>query len=99
MAKVWIILIVIFSTFGNFLPGPIANAHGLEVEETNMAFLQNLNPSERIAQIKTKTETKIDQNKVSSFSIDFQPVKQLALSNEPWRFPFVAKSRIYETQG
>ena len=57
MAKVWIILIVIFSTFGNFLPGPIANAHGLEVEETNMAFLQNLNPSERIAQIKTKTET------------------------------------------
>jgi murein DD-endopeptidase MepM/ murein hydrolase activator NlpD len=99
MAKVWIILIVIFSTFGNFLPGPIASAHGLEVEETNMAFLQNLNPSERIAQIKTKTETKTNQNKVSSFSIDFQPVKQLALSNKPWRFPFVAKSRIYETQG
>jgi murein DD-endopeptidase MepM/ murein hydrolase activator NlpD len=99
MAKAWIIFIVIFSTFGNFLPGPIAKSHGLEVEETNNAFLQNLNPSDRISQIKTKTETKTNTKKVTSLSIDFQPVRQSSLESEPWRFPYAAKTRIYQTQG
>ncbi|MBC7471741.1 MAG: ricin-type beta-trefoil lectin domain protein [candidate division SR1 bacterium] len=98
MAKV-LIIIIIFSTFGNFLSSLAANAHGLEVEETDMAFVQNLNPSERIAQIKTKTEIKSSQNKVLPFSLDFKTAKQLALANESWRFPYVAKTRIYETQG
>lgn len=98
MAKV-LIIIIIFSTFGIFLPDLITNAHGLEFEETDMAFVQNLNPSERIAQIKTKTEIKSNQNKVLPYSLDFQPAKQLALVNEPWRFPYVAKTRMYVTQG
>jgi murein DD-endopeptidase MepM/ murein hydrolase activator NlpD len=99
MSKTWIIVIIIFSTFGNFLPSTVTLAHGLDVEEINNAFLQNLNPSERIAQIKTKTVTKTNQEKVSSASANFKSLKQLDIANEPWRLPFVAKTRIYETQG
>jgi murein DD-endopeptidase MepM/ murein hydrolase activator NlpD len=99
MAKIWILIIVIVSTFGNFIPTTSVTAHGLDTNDTNLAFVQNLNPRERIAQIKTKIETQKTNTKVSSFSIDFQSARQQAVTNEPWRLPFVAKTRIYQTQG
>jgi murein DD-endopeptidase MepM/ murein hydrolase activator NlpD len=101
MARIWILIIVVFSTFGSLIPGILTSAHGLETNDTDLAFVQNLNPSERIAQIKTKIETKSQTNltKVSSFSVDFKSVKSQAVANEPWRLPFVAKTRMYQTQG
>jgi murein DD-endopeptidase MepM/ murein hydrolase activator NlpD len=101
MAKIWILIIMIFSTFGSFLPSAPVLAHGLDTSDKDFAFVQDLNPSERIAKIKTNinTKTQIPLSKVSSFSLNSQPVKSQAVANEPWRLPFVAKTRMYQTQG
>jgi murein DD-endopeptidase MepM/ murein hydrolase activator NlpD len=98
MVKKLIILIVIFSTFGIFISTPIARADGLEGNDKAF-FVPNLNPSERIAQIKTKTETQKILKSASSSNTGLVSAKQQVVAVDPWRLPFVAKTRMYQTQG
>lgn len=103
MAKTWIIFIFIVSAFGSFLTGTQVYADGFEKDNINFAFIQNLNPQERIAQIKTNIETKKQSisnlKAVSSFALNSASVKPQALASEPWRLPFVARTHAYQTQG
>jgi murein DD-endopeptidase MepM/ murein hydrolase activator NlpD len=90
MIKKGFILILLVIISGVFLPVNLNAQSNESVLVNNL----DLNPSERISQLKSK---KLNTPQKNLAKLDQS--KKFALNQEGWRFPFFAKDRFIQTQG